>query len=218
LTFSFLNFRSNQVPNFSTKGPLVDEAQEVTQEVMAKYHQGLADCGSTVAFLMYYADEESDQPALTVRGKKCRATIANTPLKYRKLGVPDLQISIDADWWQMATRPQQEALLDHELSHRDPRVDQEGAVVRDDADRPKFQSVPHDHHIGTFTSVVQHYGEASSELELIREFDEHRRQQWQFAECEDEDEDDPEAHDVGTLAMDRKKAAQISRRMAGASR
>ena len=83
---------------FQTQGPLVNEAQEVTQEVMAKHHQGLADCGTTVAVLMYYADEESDLPAMTDRGMKVRAKIANTPLKYRKLGVADLQISIDADW------------------------------------------------------------------------------------------------------------------------
>ena len=205
------------MPNFSSRGPLVDEAQEVTQEVMAKYHQGLADCGSTVAILMYYADEESDKPALQDRGRKIRAKIENTPLKYLKLGVPDLQISIDADWWQMATRPQQEALIDHELSHREPKVDEEGAVQRDDAERPKFERVPHDHEVGCFTSVVQHYGEASSELEIMREFDEHRRQQWLFAECEPE-EDEPEDDDVATLAMDRREAQKISRRMAGASR
>ena len=118
----------------------------------------------------------------------------------------------------MATRPQQEALLDHELAHREPKVDDEGAVQRDDADRPKFERVPHDHHIGTFTSVVQHYGEASSELEIMREFDEHRRQQWLFAECEPEEEEPDQDDDVATLAMDRREAAKISRRMAGASR
>lgn len=206
------------MPSFSTKGPLVDEAQEVTQEVMAKYHQGLADCETTVAILMYYPDEESDRPAMTERGYKIRAKIENTPLRYRKLGVADLQISIDADWWQMATRPQQEALIDHELSHRVPKVDDKGAVKRDDAERPMFERVPHDHQIGTFTSVVQHYGEASSELELIREFDEHRTQQWLFAECEPEEEDEPEDDDVATLAMDRREAAKTVRRMAGASR
>jgi hypothetical protein len=197
---------------FQTTGPLVDEAQEVTQEVMAKYHQGLADCGTTVAILMHYADEESDKPAITERGYKVRAKIENTPLKYRKLGVADLQISIDADWWQMATRPQQEALLDHELNHRTPKVDDEGAVQRDDADRPKFERVPHDYQIGCFTSVVQHYGEASSELELMREFDQHRSQQWLFADMEVEEEDDDE--DARTLAIDRRQAAGHVRRAA----
>lgn len=197
---------------FETRGPLVDEAQEVVQEVMGKYHQGLADCGTTVAVLMYYADEESDRPAIVEHGYKVRAKIENTPLRYRKLGVPDLQISIDADWWQMATRPQQEALLDHELSHREPKVDEEGAVQRDDADRPKFERVPHDHQIGTFTSVVQHYGEASSELELMREFDQHRSQQWLFADMAVEDEEDDE--DARTLAMDRRAAAGHVRRAA----
>lgn len=206
------------MPKFYTKGPLVDEAQEVVQDVMQKYHQGLADCGATVAILMYYADEESDKPAMTERGYRIRAKIENTPLKYRKLGVQDLQISIDADWWQMATRPQQEALIDHELSHREPKVDEDGGVVRDDAERPKFERVPHDHQIGTFTSVVQHYGEASSELELMREFDEHRRQQWLFADMEPEDEEPDEDDDVATLAMDRREAAKITRRMAGAGR
>lgn len=203
--------------SFSTKGPMVDEAQEVVQEVIQKHHQGLADCGATVAILMYYADEDSDQPALTVRGKKCRATIANTPLKYRKLGVPDLQISIDADWWGMATRPQQEALVHHECCHRVPKVDKNGAVARDDAERPMFERILHDFDIGVFTRVVQDYGEASSEIEFMREFDEHRRQQWLFADCEPEEEDEPD-DDAVTLAMDRKQAAQISRRMAGASR
>jgi hypothetical protein len=204
--------------NFSTAGPLVDEAQEVVQEVMAKHHQGLADCGTTVAILMYYPEEDSEKPALTDRGRKIRAKIDNTPLKYRKLGVPDLQISIDADWWGMATRPQQEALIHHELCHRAPKVDDKGAVKRDDADRPMFERILHDFDIGVFTRVVQDYGEASSEIEIMREFDEHRRQQWLFSELEPEDEDEPEDDDVATLAMDRKQAAQISRRMAGASR
>ena len=116
----------------------------------------------------------------------------------------------------MATRPQQEALLDHELAHREPKVDDEGAVQRDDAERPKLQSVPHDHLIGTFTSVVQHYGEASSELELMREFDQHRSQQWLFADMEVEDEDDDP--DAQTLAMDRRQAAGHARRAAVAGR
>jgi hypothetical protein len=199
--------------SFQTQGPLVDEAQEVTQEVMSRYHQGLADCGTTVAILMYWADEESDRPAMMDRGLKIRAKIENTPLKYRKLGVADLQISIDADWWQMATRPQQEALLDHELAHREPKVDDEGAVVRDDADRPKFERVPHDFQVGTFASVVQHYGEASSELELVREFDQHRSQQWLFDDLAVEHEED-EDEDARTLAMDRRAAAGHERRAA----
>lgn len=200
--------------SFQTQGHLVDEAHEVTQEVMSRYHQGLADCGTTVAILMYWADEESDRPAMMDRGMKVRAKIENTPLKYRKLGVADLQLSIDADWWQMATRPQQEALIDHELSHREPKVDDEGAVQRDDAERPRFERVPHDHEIGTFTSVVQHYGEASSELELMREFDQHRSQQWLFADMAVEDEDDDEDEDAKTLAMDRRAAAGHVRRAA----
>jgi len=199
---------------FTAAGPLVDEAQEIVRAVMPRYHQGLQDCGTTVACLMWVADEDREEPAIKQNGHAVRARIRTTPLRYRKLGVPDLQIDLDADWWGGASRRQQEALIDHELSHRAPAVDRDGNVKRDDHDRPQHARVDHDHEHGWFDAVARHYGEASGEVEQFRAFDEHRTQQWLFDEPEEEDEE-PE-DDAATLKIDQRRAARLVARIARA--
>lgn len=206
---------------YTTSGDTINEAREILERIRDQFFPDVRDHGVTFALLLAHpaTDKNGDPtgPALKRHGVPCHALIAVTPYKYRCMKVPDCQLYLDADWWDCLTTKQRDALMHHECQHISFKTDKDGNLKRDDLDRPLFGMAPHHHEFGWFDSTVREFGEASNEFMQWQSFDEHRRQQWLFAECEPEEEPD-EDDEVTTLAMDRREAAKLTRRMAGAGR
>lgn len=191
-------------------GDRVDAAADSVDRMMEQYHSELRDAGVTVSVLM--ASAETDEhgepvggPAVTAQGYPCEAKIQVTPYRYRVLSVADAQITVDADIWDILTNRQRDALIDHELTHLELSVDDSGAVVRDDCERPKMRIRKHDRVLGAFDSVVCRHGESSPEHRQWEAIAEAKTQQWLFApEVDEELEDDDGSHTNVTTRDGRK--------------
>jgi hypothetical protein len=207
---------------YTTHGDAVNEAREILERIRDSHFPDVRDHGVTFQILLAHpaTDKNGDPtgPALKRHGVPCHAMIAVTPYKYRCMDVPDCQLYLDADWWECLTARQREALIHHELQHISFKVDKDGGLKTDDRERPLFGMGPHHHEFGWFDSTVREFGEASNEFSQWQAFDEHRRQQWLFADLEPEEDEPEEDDDHATLAMDRRQAAKITRKMAGATR
>lgn len=184
---------------YETTGDRVRDARERTQRMIDQYHPELRDVELTFAILMASppTDKNGDPsgPAVSHGGYPCAAKIKVTPYPYRCLRIPDVQVFIDADWWECLTGRQRDALVDHEITHITLATDADGAVSRDDADRPKIKMRKHDRRVEGFDEVVRRHGESAPEQMAWRDFDRARVQQWLFDAQPDEelvDEDEEE--------------------------
>jgi hypothetical protein len=144
---------------------------ELIYAVMAQYHAELKELGATVQALLATAqpgrDGEPGGPALKHRGQAAYALIRTTKLSERVLGMADLEIQIDAEYWSEAGEETRRALIDHELSHRIPRLDKDGSPKRDDLDRPLFAGVDHDFEVGWFFSIPRRHSSKSVEYQQL---------------------------------------------------
>lgn len=144
------------------------DVRELLQQLMEKYHKPLADAEVQVDLVFAYAttDENGDKlgPALKKNGLRAAAIAKNIGLKERTKGCGDCEISIDGDEWPTYTLKQKKALLDHELTHFELKIDKHGLVVRDDLERPKIRIRPHDREVGWFDAVVNRHGREAFEF------------------------------------------------------
>lgn len=105
-------------------------------------------------------DETNDQPrnnAISVRGVKALGVTRLIGSKDRVMGRGDVEITLDADWWDDASHEEQLAVLDHELYH---------IVVKGEKDsygRPKLSLRKHDYEFGWFKEIAMRHGTASQE-------------------------------------------------------
>lgn len=136
-------------------------------KVMEKYHGPLHEEGVTVAVLMVGpttdANGNSSGPPLKRNGFPCCAIIKATGTKQRAAGLADVILEIDEDRWKQFSEAQQAALVDHELCHLQVAKDKDGQIIRDDQDRPRLRTRPHDAEIGWFDEVVRRHSEAALE-------------------------------------------------------
>lgn len=79
------------------------------------------------------------------------------------LGRGDAEISLDGDWWRTASEEERRALLDHELHHIAPELNQNSQPITDDIGRPKIHMRKHDFQFGWFTIIAERHGLASAE-------------------------------------------------------
>lgn len=146
---------------------------EQVNRVMHRYHGPKEEAGVTVNVLMALptvdGEEEPTGPAITVNGYKALAKIKILGLKDRVAYGFDAEMVLDADNWELCSDEQQNAIIDHELSHLELMVDDDGGIKRDDADRPRLRMRKHDYHFGWFADVAHRHGENSLEVRQARE-------------------------------------------------
>jgi hypothetical protein len=142
------------------------DVTETIDAVRAEHHEDLE--GITVSGLFAF-DHESSLPVLKHGGYPAGAVVRITPLKDRALGVADATIVVDRAGWLALSQRQRNALLDHELTHLERKVDKEtGELMCDVLERPKLLMRKHDHQFGWFDEVAQRHGEASPEVRQAR--------------------------------------------------
>jgi hypothetical protein len=155
--------------------------------VMERYHQPLHDAEVRVAILLAVND---DGDAVVHGGYPALATIKIVSLKDRVLKQVDAELLIDERAFRELTYDQQEALLDHELTHLELGKYGYKAVSRevvspdtgdvtyeptgetklwfhtDDLGRPKLKSVKGDANVGDmFKAVIFRHG--SNAIEFV---------------------------------------------------
>ena len=85
-----------------------DEVKEIAKKIIFQYHPHLE--GAKITYL--FRDKAIKTGGKTILGKATKCTPAN-----RLLHEQDFFITIAKDVWEVLTKEQKEALVDHELSH-----------------------------------------------------------------------------------------------------
>lgn len=146
-------------------------------DVMRKHHPTLHEAGVRIGVLMACSDTGH---AVTHGGYPALATIKVISLKDRVLKGKDAELVLDLRAYEELTPAQQDALLDHELSHitlkkhwyvaikdadGEPTGETELKFDEDDLGRPKLASVKGDWSAGDgFESVCRRHGAAAIEF------------------------------------------------------
>lgn len=142
------------------------DVSSAIEKIQLEHHDGLE--GVSVAGLFAF-DSESSEPVLKHQGYAAGAVVRITPLKDRALGVADATIVVDRAGWLALSQRQRNALIDHELTHLQRKLDKDsGDPLCDVLDRPKLGMRKHDHQFGWFDEVAQRHGEASPEVRQAR--------------------------------------------------
>ena len=147
------------------------EVEELAGELLCKFpeHKPLLDARVKIDLVFAYGkrDEKTDKLlsfAMVRGGVRALGIARKISLKQRALGRGDAEVALDADWWEEATKPQQAALLDHELHHIAVSFAPKTLTVkRDDLGRPKLYLRPHDYEFGWFQIIAKRHGAASEE-------------------------------------------------------
>ena len=158
------------------------EVHDVIRRVMLNHHSGLAEAEVRIdcLFALPPLDKNGDAsgPAVKLGGYPCLAVIRVIALRDRAKGMGDAEIVIDKEEWEVLSEAQRDALIDHEITHLQLRVNEKGAIIRDDLGRPKLTLRLHDHQFGWFDEVAQRHGRDSVEVQQFERFQMHHEQQW----------------------------------------
>lgn len=142
-----------------SKAPGVDECIEAMR---AAHHQYLGPV--TVSSLFVY-DAETGDSVLKHQGYPASAVCKINSLKDRAQGMADATIIVDRAAWLLCSAAERNAIIDHELTHLFPVIDDDtGDMMFDAIDRPKLEMRRHDHQFGWFDEVAQRHGPASVEV------------------------------------------------------
>jgi len=132
-------------------------------EIISKYHPTLAGVGIKIACLTV-ANTEEDEPALLLHGYPCAAVVKILGAKDRARGVGDAEIVFDEVVYNDLSAEEQNALIDHELTHLEvKRRPKTGKPVFDAYKRPALQMKLHDRQFGWFDEVAKRHGAKSME-------------------------------------------------------
>jgi hypothetical protein len=149
------------------------ETAYLVSTVMERDHPELFQAGLSVQVLLAGTPVDEDGtptgPAISVNGYPAVAKVKILGLEARVRYGFDAELTLDADEWEVCSREQQEAIVDHELTHLELRTDREGSILYDDAERPKLKMRKHDRQFGWFDEVARRHGEASVEVRQCRE-------------------------------------------------
>lgn len=159
------------------------EVGQTVERMMDRYHPQLRDAKVSITCLMAFptTDKNGDSsgPPLRFQGYPAAAIVKIIGLKERTDGRSDVEICIDGDAWPLRSDAEKEALIDHELEHLDLKIDKDGAIVRDDLDRPRLKIRKHDHQHGWFDAIVRRHGRAALEFQQFEEFQtRHYKERW----------------------------------------
>lgn len=158
------------MPTLYEKAPKTITAQ--AQPLIAKFHKELETFEVRIDFIMAYAPrDENGYPtgaAIKWQGLQAAGLCRILSLKDRAMGRGDVEIILDGDRWDNWSEEQQNALIDHELTHIAPVVNQKGVLQQDDLGRPKLKCRKHDFQVGWFHSIAQRHGIHSFEVQQAR--------------------------------------------------
>jgi len=157
-----------------TYSPAPDSVKNLAAEILEFFetHEPVVEAGVTIDFM--FAHGVDDKPAIMHGGYQAIGLCRIISLKDRVAGRSDVEITIDADWWQDANPGERRALLDHELHHISVPTDE-----TDDAGRPVIKLRKHDVDVGWFSVIANRHGPESMErtqAQLI--FDRHGQAFW----------------------------------------
>jgi hypothetical protein len=114
-------------------------------------------------------DPEGDGNPVKLHDRTCAAVISIIPYKQRVDKRADAEIIIDAERWKKFSQRTRRALLDHEITHLEFKIDDDGFVQTDDAGRPKLRLRDHDWDVTGFRSIAQRYGDDSIDVMNLRQ-------------------------------------------------
>lgn len=144
--------------------------------IMEKYHKDLHAVGVKIEYLFAFAPEPDDGeirvPALKLHGYPCSGIVKIINLEGRVMGRQDAAIIVDGDRWGDLPDEEQNALLDHEISHLQVSRKVSGEVILDHAGRPKLKMRLHDYQHGWFTHIAERHGANSMEVKQAVQFHE----------------------------------------------
>lgn len=159
------------------------ELDERVASLMRRYHKPLVDCEVRVgcAWVTVADDEEGNPgPPLKHNGYPAAAVVEVTKVKQRLFGMPDAVIWIDKEHWEDLNDTEQDALLDHELTHLEIAKDKDDNPKSDDQGRPVLKIRLHDFQIGGFDSVVRRWGTSSLEQQQVHKVHKQQTEQLRF--------------------------------------
>ena len=111
--------------------PAAGELTDFVENVLADYHKHLVDADVIVDVLEARpkTNDEGDpiEESLKLHGYPCLATIKVRPPKERAEGRGDALLTIDAFRWPELDTKEKTALIDHELTHLELRIGDEGS-------------------------------------------------------------------------------------------
>jgi hypothetical protein len=144
------------------------------KKCLKQYHSELFDAGVSVDVLLAYAAKDANGdpvgPAVTTGGYACIAKIKIIGLKDRAAGRADCELILDGDRWNEFAGEERAAVIDHELTHLELCVGDDG-LKRDDLERPRLRTRKHDHQFGWFDEVVRRHGKDSIEWQQYEHFE-----------------------------------------------
>jgi len=121
----------------------------------------IKEVGVKIDFVWAYGARNEDGEligdAIKHHGVRAFGLCRIIPLKERAKGNGDAEILVDKDWWDSVGEEERHAVVDHELTHLQPKRD------ADDLGRPKLKLRKHDFQFGWFTSVANRHGQHSQE-------------------------------------------------------
>lgn len=133
--------------------PLDHEAYNVLAEVRELAHDHLADAHIALLWIL--------EPK-TRKGKRVLGLNASVPERWYRISGVDRVIEIDHSFWQSATDAEKRYLIDHELCHFAPTLDESGDQATDLTGRRLYTSVPHD--VEEFAGPVSRWGVQNTDL------------------------------------------------------
>ena len=141
---------------------------EMGAAIIKQYHKDLNTVGVKLEYLFAYAPTneagEKKGAALKSHGYPCSGAAGIINLEGRVMGRQDGKVILDGDGWGRMSEQQQNALLDHEISHFLVARNLEGEAIYDDCGRPKLKMRLHDFQAGWFHDIAARHGAASAEM------------------------------------------------------
>lgn len=142
--------------------------------MLRRHHRQLYEAEVTIDVLLVRnvsKDGEEIDPALSHNGYAAAATVKINSLSDRVEGKADATIKIDGNRWDEWPDARLDAILDHELTHLELKVDEEqpALVLRDDVGRPLLRMRKHDFQMGFFSEVAERHNQFAVETEQLQQ-------------------------------------------------
>ena len=140
---------------------VIDKAAEL-------YHAELKQYDVKIMAIMAFGPRNEEdvitRPAIRKNGNACAACIRVLPLKERLVKHADAEMTIDGDKWEEYNDDIRIALVDHELSHLDIKLDKDGNLKKDSLKRPMLGTIRDDIVYWGNSHIAERHGENSIEV------------------------------------------------------
>ena len=147
------------------------DAGEVTAYVQHVLDHNLIElktAGVTVEVLLAASDDEDKSPPVKKLGVRANADIRVNGLKDRVAGCRDVRLVIDAARFENSNPDRKMAIIHGQLCRVEVKKDAYGAIVTDDAARPKLKLKPMDFGGGGMFDTVDRFGADAPEYKVFQ--------------------------------------------------